>query len=40
MYEDGKRRLREQLQEGATVHAKRDQQLAKEWFELEDESWK
>ena len=36
----GKRNLREQLREGATVRADQDKQLAEEWFDLENEAWK
>jgi CopG family transcriptional regulator / antitoxin EndoAI len=31
--------LRERLKEGAIVRSERDKNLAKEWFEIEEELW-
>jgi CopG family transcriptional regulator / antitoxin EndoAI len=34
-----KKRLREQLKEGAIRRAERDRNLVSDWFELEEEVW-
>ena len=35
----GRANLRKQLKEGAIRRAKRDLELAEEWFHLEEEAW-
>jgi CopG family transcriptional regulator/antitoxin EndoAI len=35
----GKANLRKRLREGAVRRAKRDLQMAEEWFHLEEEAW-
>jgi len=35
----GRANLRKRLKEGAILRAKRDLQIAEEWFHLEEEAW-
>lgn len=36
----GKERLKERIKQGAQKQAERDQDIASDWFELEEETWK
>lgn len=36
----GKKRLRDQLKEGALARADRDRAIAADWFEIEEELWR
>jgi CopG family transcriptional regulator / antitoxin EndoAI len=38
--QEGKQNLREQLREGAIARSERSREIAEQWFNLEEETWK